>query len=123
MSIATISSSSLKKLISLVEKRDRLQTELLRLEKQISAALGGKGVGPTPPLKVASHGGAKRGKRGALKSGVLDALKAAGKQGISVKALSSKLGVKNQNLHVWFNTTGKTIKGLKRSAPGHWVLS
>jgi len=70
------------------------------------------------PAKAAK----KRGKRGALKESVLAALKEAGKKGTSVKELSSKLGVKNQNLHVWFHTAGKTIKGLKRSGPGQWVL-
>jgi len=34
----------------------------------------------------------------------------------AVKDLSSKLGVKNQNVHVWFGSTGKKLKGLKRGA-------
>jgi len=119
MSLATISSATLKNLISLVEKRDRLQIELARIESQIAAAAQGSQVSKTP--KAPAKG--KRGKRGALKESVLKALKEAGKKGVSIKELSSKLGVKNQNLHVWFHTTGKTVKGLKRSGPGQWVLS
>lgn len=47
------------------------------------------------------------GKRGALKSDILKLLSEAGPGGASVKDISSKLGVKNQNVHVWFSTTGK----------------
>lgn len=63
---------------------------------------------------------AKKGKRGALKESILATLKAAGSKGVSVKDLSTKLGVKNQNLHVWFSTTGRTVKGLKKTATGTW---
>lgn len=66
---------------------------------------------------------AKKGKRGALKESVLAALKAAGSEGIAVKDLSAKLGVKNQNLHVWFSTTGKTVAGLKKTKAGTWTYA
>jgi len=65
---------------------------------------------------------AKKGKRGALKELILAELKTAGSKGVSVKDLSAKLGVKNQNVHVWFSTTGKTVSGLKKSGPGRWEL-
>jgi len=121
-----LSSATLKGLVSLVEKRDRLQTKLAKVELQISATLDGKApkakvAGPVPKTKRASKG--KRGKRGALKESVLAELKIAGKKGVSVKDLSSKLGIKNQNLHVWFSSTGKAIKGLKRTGPGRWTLA
>jgi hypothetical protein len=66
---------------------------------------------------------AKKGKRGALKESILATLQAAGPKGVSVKDLSAKLGVKNQNLHVWFSTTGKTVKGLKKTATGTWAYA
>lgn len=49
------------------------------------------------------------GRRGALKSQILKLLSSAGPEGTSVKDISSKLGVKNQNVHVWFSTTGKKL--------------
>jgi len=66
---------------------------------------------------------AKRGKRGALKESILAALKAAAASGLSAKELSSRLGVKNQNIHVWFSSTGKGVKGLKKSGAGTWIYS
>ncbi|MGH8047306.1 MAG: hypothetical protein ACREKL_08665 [Chthoniobacterales bacterium] len=49
------------------------------------------------------------GRRGALKSQILKLLADAGAEGASVKDISAKLGVKNQNVHVWFSTTGKKL--------------
>jgi hypothetical protein len=49
------------------------------------------------------------GRRGALKSQILALLANAGPEGASVKDISAKLGVKNQNVHVWFSTTGKKL--------------
>lgn len=58
------------------------------------------------------------GKRGALKSRVLSALRKAGSSGISVKELSKKLGVKSQNIHVWFSSTGKNLSEVEKVSPG-----
>jgi hypothetical protein len=65
--------------------------------------------------------GAKRGKRGALKEQIIAALKEAGTKGIGVKDISSKLGVKSANIHVWFGTTGKTV-GVEKVSPGVYRL-
>ena len=120
MSFPNISSSSLKGLIKLVEKRDALQAELSKIDSQISSAFGGKAAKVIAQASKAQE--VPRGKRGALKESILACLKAAGKPGVSVKELSSKLGVKNQNLHVWFHTTGKKVKGLKKAGVGRWAL-
>jgi hypothetical protein len=79
---------------------------------------------PKAAAPVAKQGKAVKsvgtGRRGALKDAILAELKAVGSKGIAVKDLSAKLGVKNQNVHVWFATTGKTIKGLKKTGAGVW---
>lgn len=81
-----------------------------------------KAAAPAPAPAAAAKP-AKKGKRGALKESILATLKAAGAKGVSVKDLSAKLGVKNQNLHVWFSTTGKTVKGLKKTPGGTWAYA
>lgn len=63
----------------------------------------------------------KTGKRGAIKEQIVAALQKAGAKGISVKDLSTKLGVKPGNVHVWFATTGKTV-GVEKIAPGVYRL-
>ncbi len=57
---------------------------------------------------------AATGKRGALKGDIIKLLTAAGPEGVSVKDISSSLGVKNQNVHVWFSTTGKKLAGISK---------
>lgn len=143
MSLATLSTANLNSLIALVKKREALQIELTNIEEQIQAAVspGASASAPkaTPGRKARGRKkavvvekaaaavkaakpakAAKKGKRGALKEAILEELKAAGSKGVAVKDLSTKLGVKNQNLHVWFATTGKTVKGLKKTGTGTW---
>ena len=127
MSIGNLNAAGLRQLISLVEKRDALAVELEKVEKALAASLAG---GKLPALgKEASTGaapktkGGKKGRRGALKEAILNALKEAGPAGLGAKDLSNKLGVKNQNIHVWFSTTGKTVKGLKKTKTGTWAYA
>jgi len=80
-----------------------------------------KEVKAVKPKAAKAAAGAKRGKRGALKEQILAALKSAGAKGVSVKDLSDNLGVKTQNVHVWFSTTGKTV-GVEKVSPGVYRL-
>jgi hypothetical protein len=150
MPIASLTTANIEALIGLVKKRESLQVELAKIEEQIESVFN-KGAAPkasvakvrkgrgkakkakvsapvakpakasAPAAKAAKP--AKKGKRGALKEAIIAELQAAGSKGVSVKDLSTKLGVKNQNLHVWFSTTGKTVKGLKKTGTGTWALS
>ena len=135
MDISHVNSQSLFRLLSLVERKE----ELLNLVGEIDAAIidtlkGGtvsievvevstaskpalskvvvpaaaKAVvaanAPTKPVKKVNTGRA-----GGLKDRILALLEAAGPQGLRVKDLSDKLGVKATNISVWFSTTGKKI--------------
>jgi hypothetical protein len=148
MSLATLSTANLNSLIALVKKREALQIELTNIEEQIQAAVSPgasesapkatpgrkargrkkavvveKAAAPAPVKAAKPAKAAKKGKRGALKEAILEELKAAGSKGVAVKDLSATLGVKNQNLHVWFATTGKTVKGLKKTGTGTWAYA
>ncbi len=113
-----ISTASLRSLLALAEKREKLTAELASIEKQIAAAIEGS----TSVVKTVSsrkiRGGElgnarlprapkKRGKRGAVKKMILAGLKEAGEAGIAVRHLAAKLGLKPGSVHVWFGTTGK----------------
>jgi hypothetical protein len=108
MSLSSLSSAQLHRLIELVKEKESLQSKLAKVE----SALDGNGT----PAKTA---GIKRGprrklKRGALKDGVLGKLRAAGKEGLKVKDLASSLSANPASLSVWFYTTGKKVKGIKK---------
>ncbi len=64
----------------------------------------------------------KSGKRGALKEQIIGLLEKAGSEGMAVKDIADKLGVKNQNVHVWFSTTGKKVEGLSKVGEARYAL-
>ena len=56
-----------------------------------------------------------------LKERIVQTLKAAGKPGVTVKDLASKLGKDYGNISVWFHTTGKGMKEIKKVEPGRFA--
>jgi hypothetical protein len=61
--------------------------------------------------------------RGQLKGQIIRKLKAAGRSGIGIKDLAAKLGKSYGSTNVWFHTTAKGVKEIKKVAPGRfaWV--
>src|SRR5262245_60795961 len=150
MSLNKITSSQLRSLIPIVERKERLQEELAEIESKLSIYLSPvparRSLRPTPkpgrlrvskPLEVGAtkpriqkdklnpqrvSRRLKLGKkRGSLKDLILIALKKAGQQGLGVKELAAALGAKSNRLHVWFSTTGKNVDGLTKVGPGRWT--
>ena len=78
---------------------------------------------PTAPTKavVKKAAPAKRRKPGVTKEGIVELLKGAGAEGITVKDLAVKLGVNPQRLYVWFGATGKAVKEIKKVAPAKYA--
>lgn len=58
--------------------------------------------------------------RGMLKQEILSNLTQAGEKGMSVRELSTKLGMRSQNIHVWFSSTGKKVPGLQKIGEGRY---
>ncbi len=132
MDISSVSSSTLRSLVSQIEKRDRLSAQLEKVNASIASALANAAKTQKASVKNEKRGRVavvakapekrkKSGKRGALKEKILAELKAAGKAGVKVKEMSAKLGVKSPNVYVWFATTG-TALGVKKIAPGQYRL-
>ena len=126
MTLTHINSASLKSLIKLTERKEALVLEIKKIEAQLASIIQGKPI-PTGkrrgrPAKPSAAKTARRAKRGALKSKIYAALRAAGEEGMKVPALSKKIGVKSQNVHVWFSSTGKKLAEIKRIGKGHFKL-
>lgn len=77
----------------------------------------------TAPTKAAvkKAAPAKRGKPGVTKEGIVELLKGAGAEGLTVKDLAVKLSVNPQRLYVWFGASGKTVKEIKKVAPAKYA--
>ncbi len=61
--------------------------------------------------------------RGHLKEQIIRTLKTSGSSGRTVKDLATKLGTSYGNINVWFRTTAKGVKEIKKVAPARfaWV--
>lgn len=130
-----LSAASLRSLLALAEKKEALLIEIGKIDSEVSNAIqssGGAKIEETS--KTAKKAGrpkkagsvtpktAKTGKRGRVKELILGGLKEAGEAGIAVKDLAVKLGLKPQNLHVWFHTTGKKSDLTERVSNGIYRL-
>ena len=139
MDLSKITTSTLEALVKLTKQRDTIVKELRRIEAAITGAYSGRmsepstgrrrrGRGRRRSLPAAtrarklSGAQAAAGRRGALKARILAALRTAGDKGVAVKELSAKLGVKNQNVHVWFSSTGKKLGTIQRIGAGRYRL-
>ena len=138
MNLSHLTSDTLKSLFKLTEKRDEFIKEVEKIESQLiglisvkSQATGGKrrgrpakrGAKAVKKAPKVPKSGAIRGPRGGLGKKVLKALEAAGDAGVKVAELAKTLKVKGPNIHVWFATTGKKNKSIKRVGKGHYRLS
>lgn len=147
MDLTQLSPAVLSELIALSEQKQTLLAEIAKIDETILKVASGS-VRPAPtapratkaakapkapavkPAPLAEESApaaekapaAPRAKRGALKEGILQALQAAGPEGISISDLASQLGVDAKNVNVWFSTTGKKIEGLTKLAPGRYAL-
>ena len=132
--LRNIPSAVLKQLVKLSERRESLMSQIqtidrdiVRLESKFGVPLAADGSATvtvsTKSRKPTSRKAGRRRKRGALREGIIGALRAAGKTGTTIRQLSEKLRVPPANLYVWFNSTGKKVRGLKKIGPATYRLS
>jgi hypothetical protein len=130
MNLSTLPITQLRHILSLVEKKEAVQAELADVESKIAvlekekakieAKLPAKVQKKVVPVSTGKP--SKAGRKGSLKVKVLALLEQAGKDGLHVVDIVKKLKVKDANLRVWFSTTGKKMKGLKKVSPGVYAL-
>ena len=140
MSLSSFTSTSLKSLSKLIEKKESLVAEIAKIEAAVASLLTGKpakapvkrrgrpakkvaAVKKSAPAKKAPKTVKKRASRGGLGAKVLKALEAAGDAGVKVADLAKSLKVNGTNLHVWFATTGKKNPAIKKVGKGHYKLA
>ncbi len=127
-----------------------IREEIVSLEQELSRIILGRSSSPNTAAsgKKARFSAATRGKipatkktpranvkrsrlaaakskkpsaRGQLKERIIGVLKAAGKTGVTIKDMSATLGTSYGNISVWFHTTAKRMKEIKKVAPGRFA--
>src|ERR1043166_1793376 len=139
--LTTLSVKNLKQALAIRERIDGLQRELDRItgaqgapasnggprrrkrrmsaaaRGRISAAMKARWAKRSGKQRVSSLAAAKakgRSARAPLKDQIVHNLKTAGKSGATVKDLAAKLGKSYGSVSVWFHTTAKGIKEIKK---------
>jgi len=127
MSLSTLSSAALARLIGLIKEKEALHAKLVRIDAELTALESGKAApakrGRKPGRPPGSGKGRKVRKTKRLKEPLLKALSAAGASGIKVKDLATQLKVKPGNIFSWFYTTGKKIKGIKKVGEARYAYN
>ena len=145
--LANVSLEQLKQAVTIREKIDELEMELSRLmvgkssgvkkstpprrgkmsaaaRAKISAAMKARWAMRSGKQRVSRLAAAKAKRRSAvapLKERIVQTLMAAGKSGATVKDLAAKLGKSYGNISVWFHTTAKGLKEIKKVEPGRFA--
>jgi hypothetical protein len=120
--LGNIPSSDLKKLVKLSERKEALIAQIQEIDRQmvrvqsrfgIPSQNGNQGAAVTLSRQGRRFTG-RRTKRGALKEKILKVLREAGRKGATIRELSAKVRVPSANLYVWFNGTGKNVRGIQK---------
>jgi len=137
MSLTHITSHSVRRLLTLTEKKEQLIEGIEEVENEIAKALKGVVTSVVETAEAVTHSKpgnkdkqkkvrraksnkSKAGKPGGLKDRILALLGAAGAQGLRVKEIAEKLAAKPGNVSVWFSTTGK--KHTTKVEPGRYAV-
>src|SRR5437763_7063676 len=124
-------SSTLKKLARLTERKEALMARIQEIDREMIQVQNKFGIpardgDQRAPVTVPRAPGGpvrRRSKRGALKEKIVRALRTAGKKGTTVGELSKKLKVPSANLYVWFNGTGRSVRGIRKTGVAKYRLS
>ncbi len=146
--LAKLSVQQLKQAVAVREKIDALQKELDRIVGSESSAAkngaakrkGKMSAAAKARISKAMKARWAKGKKGRervsrlaaakakartssapLKERIVRSLKVAGKSGVTVKELAARLGKSYGNISVWFHTTAKGVKEIKKIAPGRFA--
>ncbi len=143
--LSNVPLQKLKQAIAIREKIESLENELSRIigsrtpkiaaprkkgkmsaaaRARISAGMKArwaKRKGKRRMSKIVAVKTKKPSSRAPVKERIVRTLKAVGKPGATVKDLAAKLGKSYGNISVWFHTTAKGIKEIKKVGPGRFA--
>lgn len=140
MSLATLTSRELSRVQKLIERKEALARQIDEINSELQAiesggeraaarALPAAGTAATPaagnrgqpPMPARKAGRPQKTVRGGLKDRITRELKAAGKQGMKVGDLATKLGTSYGNVTAFFQSTGKKIKEIEKVGPAQFA--
>jgi hypothetical protein len=125
MKITELTSKDLKKIQTLIEKKELLQSQIESIDQHLNSFAPGSSPKPSakPKRRSAVKSTKTKRRRGAVTETIVKALKTAGKTGISAKELVAKTGIKTSSINSWIHITGKKSKLVKRVTKGKYAYT
>jgi len=128
--LRNIPSATLKQLVRLSERKEGLLAQIQEIDREMMRVQDRFGIpvregdqrAPVTVSRSRSGPFRPRTKRGVLKEKIIRALRGAGQKGATIAELSKKLKVPNANLYVWFNGTGRNVRGIKKIGVAKYQL-
>jgi hypothetical protein len=108
MNLTSLTSSDLKHIMVLLQRREALQAQITKIDRSLAAYDSGS----AKPRPVTRAG--KRHPRGSLKAAIVSLVQQAGPNGIKVRDIADRLGLKPDRVHAWFYITGKNVREIKK---------
>jgi hypothetical protein len=144
MDLTSLTSSDLKKITSLIEKKAKLVEQISEIDKELGSFGGAssapasvstmkkRGRKPGSTNKTSSVSSAPKsakkagrkggsGRRGAVRDAILAILHSAGPDGAAVRDIASQLDQKPANIHAWFQATGKKTPEIRKVGKGAYA--
>ena len=123
MSLSHLSIEQLNQAVSLLKRREAIQSQLEKIDHELRQIENGKFssqiISKRQESIPASHATAKRPRRRKnVQRAVLKALKKAGAEGVNVKELAFRAKVKTNSLRTWLYTKGKSVEEIVRKGSG-----
>jgi hypothetical protein len=119
MNINQLNSASLKKAVSLLEKKEFYLAKVAEIEEALTGLFGSKTSPASPTGRPARR--SKPAKRGQLKATIVDLIRSAGPQGIELKEICQRTGLSSSRINTWLYVTGKAIHQIKRLERGRYA--
>lgn len=125
------SSSAIRQIIPLAEKREALLKKIEDLEKKIAELNAAQATARRKPetsllprenVRTKPAPAPASEKKEDTTTKILALLKKAGAKGMTVREIASRLGTKMQNVHVWFSFKGRKLDSLHKVGQAQWVL-
>ncbi len=124
MNPSELTSADVQQMARLLKRRAPLEAEVARINAELENFQLDDPTAPAkgrPAPRPGWQGKPELSAKGALKAAIIKLLQDAGPSGLTVQGVAAKFKMHPGNVHVWFSSTGKKVKEIKKIAPATYA--
>jgi hypothetical protein len=120
MNLTQISSKHFQEIAALLKQKESLLGKVEQIDARLAAfeADGKPGGARSRPRAWRARRG---GRPGSIKGKIIGALQKSGKAGATIKEISARTKIRDQNLRSWFYATAKGVRQIKKVGPAKYA--